>query len=158
MSPKVRPLAESDREAWLPLWQAYLAFYEEQLDDAVTDQTFTRLAAREQGMFAFVAELDGTLVGFVHCVEHPATWSSAGYCYLEDLFVAPSLRKGGVGSLLIESVYAEADRRSLERVYWHTHNTNKVARSLYERIGEDSGFLMYQRPYSCSAEAPAVIR
>lgn len=146
MSPSLRPLAESDRQAWNPLWQAYLAFYEEQLDDVVTDQTFARLAAREQGMFAFVAELDGNLVGFVHCVEHPATWSSAGYCYLEDLFVDPSLRKGGIGSALIEAVYAEADRRGLERVYWHTHHTNAAARSLYEQIGEDSGFLMYQRP------------
>ncbi|WP_432012206.1 hypothetical protein [Streptomyces cucumeris] len=36
---EVRPLASADREAWEPLWQAYLDFYEQALPTEVTDLT-----------------------------------------------------------------------------------------------------------------------
>ena len=32
----IRPLAESDRDDWLPLWLAYLEFYETELGDEQT--------------------------------------------------------------------------------------------------------------------------
>jgi len=60
----------------------------------------------------------------VHLLFHPSTWSATSYCYLEDLFVSPSVRGGGVGCALIEATYDEADRQGAERVYWLTAHDN----------------------------------
>jgi GNAT superfamily N-acetyltransferase len=49
------------------------------------------------------------------------------------------------GGKLIEAVYAEAKLRGCSRVYWLTHETNKDAMLLYDRIGARSGFVQYRK-------------
>lgn len=143
----IRPLNPADRAQWDPLWAGYLAFYESQLDPAVTDVAFARLNDPKEPMFAFVAEDEAThkLLGFVHCVIHRGTWSIGNFCYLEDLFTAPQARKRGVGRALIEAVYKRADELGCERVYWLTHETNATARKLYDQVAEHRGFIQYRR-------------
>src|SRR5690242_9638336 len=97
----IRPLRPEDRDRWQPLWDGYLTFYEEDLDPAVTDDVFARLASGDGDLAGFVADDDGELVGLVHTVTHPSTWSVDRYVYLEDLFVAPDARRGGIGRALI---------------------------------------------------------
>ncbi|HEU0317849.1 MAG TPA: GNAT family N-acetyltransferase, partial [Solirubrobacteraceae bacterium] len=67
------------------------------------------------------------------------------YCYLEDLFVARAARGGGAGRALIEAVYAAADARGADRVYWHTQEFNAPARSLYDTVGRRTSFIVYTR-------------
>lgn len=142
----IRSLAREDETEWRPLWRGYLDFYKTRLDEATTAATFQRLL--EDGrFFCLVAEGDGGLQGFVHCIIHPATWSTRDYCYLEDLFVKAEKRGGGVGRALIEAVYAEAKRRGLDRVYWLTHETNTVARALYDKLASFDGFVQYRRKF-----------
>jgi GNAT superfamily N-acetyltransferase len=144
--PIVRPLAAADRAQWDALWDGYLRFYESALDPAVTDATFARLIEPDvSNMFAFVAEEAGELLGFTHCVLHPATWTEGHYCYLEDLFVAPHARGKGVGEALIRAVYDRANQLQCARVYWHTHESNKTAQALYDRVAIKSGFIVYRR-------------
>jgi GNAT superfamily N-acetyltransferase len=141
----IRELTLADRDAWEPLWQGYLRFYEEDLADDVSDDVFGRLARREDAMAGWVAEADGVdgLAGLVHVVVHPSTWSVDHVVYLEDLFVAPEARGTGLGRALIEQVYAYAGERG---VYWQTQATNTTARALYDRIGRHSGAVIYERP------------
>lgn len=141
-----RFLQAADEAAWRPLWEGYLDFYKSSLDEATTAATFRRLLEDER-FFAIVGEREGALVGFVHCVVHPATWSVRDYCYLEDLFTAPSERGKGVGRALIEAVYAEAERRCLDRVYWLTHEQNVTARRLYDKLASFGGFVQYRRKF-----------
>jgi ribosomal protein S18 acetylase RimI-like enzyme len=140
----IRPLIAADEKAWRPLWQGYLDFYETHLDEPTTAATFRRLTGDRQ-FFSFAAERDTSLIGFVHCVVHPATWSVRDYCYLEDLFVAPDARGSGAGRLLIEAVYDEAAQRKLDRVYWLTHESNASARGLYDKLASNDGFVQYRR-------------
>jgi GNAT superfamily N-acetyltransferase len=142
----VRALEERDREAWRPLWDGYNAFYRNAPSDKVTEATFSRLCARADG-FIGLAALDGDdqLVGIAHAVLHPSTWTTATYCYLEDLFVASRARGGDAGRALIEAVYAEADARGAVRVYWHTQQYNAPARSLYDEVGRPTSFVVYER-------------
>ena len=140
----VRSLAAADRAQWAPLWYGYLEFYESTLDPLVTEATFARLIDSDEPMFAFVAEDAGALAGFVHCVLHRGTWAIENFCYLEDLFVAPSARGQGVGRALIEAVYARADALQCARVYWLTHESNP-ARKLYDSVASHRGFIQYRR-------------
>ena len=140
----IRPLEERDEAAWRRLWGGYLDFYKTVLSSADIDGLFQRLLAGAPH-FAFVAEMRGDIVGFVHALPHASTWSPQGYCYLEDLFVDQAARGAGAGRALIEAVYAEADRRGLSRVYWHTENGNQTARQLYDRLASLSDFVQYRR-------------
>lgn len=142
---EVRDVTSTDRAQWEPLWAGYLAFYETALDPAVTATTWARLNDPAEPMFALVAEdASGKLIGFVHCVLHRGTWSIGDFCYLEDLFVAPSARGAGAGRALIEAVYARADALGCGRVYWLTHENNP-ARKLYDQVARNLGFVQYRR-------------
>ena len=140
----VRRIRPGDEAAWHRLWKAYLDFYKKtDLPEGHAGKLFQGLIAGEP-YFAFVAEQDGKLVGFVHGLPHPSTGSATGYCYLEDLFVDASARGSGAGRALIGAVYDEAKRRGLSRVYWHTEEGNETARKLYDKVATLSDFVHYR--------------
>jgi GNAT superfamily N-acetyltransferase len=141
----IRPVVVADRDNWLPLWKGYLHFYREDLPDEVTDYTFTRLCSLREGMFGFVADSGGELIGIVNALVHPSTWSTTSYCYLEDLFVSPAARGTGAAKMLIEAVSAEAGARRASHVYWHTQEFNGAARSLYDQVARLTSMRVYER-------------
>nr|WP_243847591.1 GNAT family N-acetyltransferase [Microbacterium ulmi] len=130
----------------MPLWQGYVDFYEAAVADDVTDATFARLVAAEALHGAVARDADGRAVGIVHWLFHPATWTTSTYCYLEDLFVAPEVRGGGVGRALIAHVRERAAASGSSKVYWLTDESNATARGLYDRVATRTGFLHYQIP------------
>jgi GNAT superfamily N-acetyltransferase len=141
----VRRLEDRDRKRWLELWAGYLHFYRAELSDEVTELTFVRLRDGADGLLGLVAtDGDGRLVGFAHLVFHPSTWSSTGYCYLEDLYVDRSARGGGVSRALFEATYAEARARGADKTYWHTQQFNGAARSLYDKVGHLTSYVVYE--------------
>lgn len=142
---RVRPLEERDRAAWQPLWEAYLDFYASPGVASGSDALFARLVAREDGLAGFVAERGGALVGIAHGVLHASTWHRGPACYLEDLFVAPTVRGGGVGRALIEAVTAWGVAAGAERVYWITQTGNARARELYDSLAHVEPFVLYER-------------
>lgn len=142
----VRPLAARDEQRWRELFEAYGTFYEASVPDTVVALTWRRLLAGEDGMAGLVAvdEADRP-IGLAHLVFHRSTWTETWYCYLEDLFVDPGIRRAGVGRALIDATYAEATRRGATRTYWATQETNKTARRLYDSVGVLTEFVQYRR-------------
>jgi GNAT superfamily N-acetyltransferase len=145
VNPTVRPLEPRDFDAWLPLWDGYNSFYRNEVTAEVTENTFRRLHEGADGFFGLVAEHAGGLVGMAHAIFHPSTWTTRSYCYLEDLFVARPHRGSGAARALIEALYAEADRRGADSVYWHTQSYNAPARSLYDQVARPTSFVVYER-------------
>ena len=146
MSTRVRRLEAGDRAEWLELFRAYIAFYRAAVPDQVVDLTWQRLMGALPDMVGLAAvDADGRLVGIAHVVFHPSTWAVTGYAYLEDLFVAPSVRGQGVGRALIEAVYGTADARGASRVYWVTEEDNATARRLYDGVATRAPFVQYRR-------------
>jgi GNAT superfamily N-acetyltransferase len=144
---RVRRLRDGDRGRWQALWSGYLSFYRAHLTEAVTETTFVRLRDGEQGLLGLVAvDGDDTPIGLAHLVFHPSTWSGAGYCYLEDLYVDPARRGSPIARTLIEAVYAQARERGADRVYWHTQQYNGAARSLYDTVAHPTSFVVYEHP------------
>lgn len=144
----VRPAQPDDFEGWKPLWDGYNAFYGREgataLPAEMTALTWQRFFDPYEPMFALVAEEPGgRLLGLVHYLLHRTTIRVGPNCYLQDLFTAAEARGRGVGRALIEGVYEDARRRGVQRVYWHTQNTNTTARALYDRVGVNPGFMVY---------------
>jgi GNAT superfamily N-acetyltransferase len=141
----IRPVTSTDREQWSGLWKAYLRFYRQHLQLEVTDRTFSRLVDPGAQPLGLVAERGNTLVGLAHYLFHPTTWSLHDSCYLEDLYVDPSARGGGVGRALIHAVYGEADKVNAQTVYWMTQEFNAEGRALYDTLAHRTSFIRYER-------------
>lgn len=141
-----RSLGAEDYAAWLPLWQGYQAFYLVSIPPATTQITWARLLDPAEPMNGGIAvDEGGAALGIVHHIRHRSCWTVGDYCYLQDLFVAEEARGHGVGRGLIEYVYATAKAAGCSRVYWLTHEANREAMLLYERIAERSGFVQYRK-------------
>jgi GNAT superfamily N-acetyltransferase len=148
MNLNIRELKETDKDRWLELWAGYLEFYKSNLSPEQTDFTWKRLINNEQKMHGFVAENENGVIGFTHCLFRPSTWTETDYCYLEDLFVDPSIRGKGVGRALMNRVVELAKEKNSKRVYWTTQEFNKTARVLYDSIASVSEFVQYRLPLS----------
>lgn len=142
----IRPVTADDHDVWLPLWNAYLTFYQTSLAEAVTQSTWQRLLDSAEPTNAALAWQDGKAVGMVHFIYHRSNWSVSNACYLQDLLVVPEQRGTGVGRKLIEYVYATAKRDGADKVHWLTHETNATAIQLYERIAERPGYIQFRKP------------
>ncbi|MDD2058905.1 GNAT family N-acetyltransferase [Pseudomonas sp. GD03860] len=140
----VRAVQAGDYPQWLDLWLAYQDFYQVSLGEAVSQATFKRFLDPDEPMVAAVAVHNGEVVGMVNAVLHRSTWSEADFCYLEDLYVAPSVRGAGAGKSLIEWVQAFARQHQCGRLYWHTHHSNKRAQKLYDWVAQNSGCIEYR--------------
>jgi len=141
----VQPLGPGDRDAWLPLWRGYQRFYRVDIADAVTDETWRRLLDPAEPMRGFLFRDGGRALGLVHWIRHRSTWTTGDYAYLQDLFVDDDARGRGAGRRLIGRVEAEARAAGCSRLYWLTHESNRDAMHLYDRVAERSGFVQYRK-------------
>lgn len=141
---RVRALERGDRTRWEPLWRAYLVFYRAQWSDEVADATFARIFDPLEPVHALVADRSGELIGLTHYLFQRSTWLLNPQCYLQDLYTSEAARGSGVGRALIAAVAAAAKEAGAARVYWHTHESNAVARGLYDAVAVNTGFIQYR--------------
>jgi GNAT superfamily N-acetyltransferase len=64
-----------------------------------------------------------------------SVWRAAPDAWIEDLFVRPDARRGGVGAALLELAIQTAADRGAKRVELDTNEANAAALALYERHG-----------------------
>lgn len=145
----IRPIAHADYDQWLVLWHGYNAFYGRSGDTAlsndITEITWNRFFDESEPVHALVAESDGKILGLTHFLFHRSTTAINPVCYLQDLFTDDSVRGKGIGKALINSVYEKAKGAGSSRVYWLTHKTNTAAINLYDKVAENSGFIVYRK-------------
>lgn len=142
--PFVAPLAAEDQPRWHVLARGYKAFYETPLPDAAYDTAWRRIRAGD-GIHALGVRLDGELVAIAHFLFHGNTWS-ADVCYLQDLYVDEAFRGRGAARALIDAVAQRAREQQASRLYWLTHNSNSIARALYDSVAVNHGFIRYDHP------------
>ena len=135
----------ADKAGWLPLWQAYLDFYNHPLTDEMTDLTFARFLDEEESMFMMVAHQDGVVAGFATFILHRSTWAPGSYCYLEDLYVDAAVRGRGIARGLIAAVGEAGKAKGAERLYWITEASNTTAQALYDKVASRTDFIQFRR-------------
>lgn len=94
-------------------------------------------------MHAIVAENGVEVVGIANYLIHESTSALKPVCYLQDLFVDPAARGGGVGRQLIDWLIEEMKAQGWSRLYWNTKENNYRARALYDSYAPHSGFVRY---------------
>jgi GNAT superfamily N-acetyltransferase len=156
----IAPLAPTDRADWERLFRGYIAFYERDEPPAMYERAWAAFMAGDR-LHALGARLraegpsttpsarspspvpgEEKLVGITHFFVHPST-SGPDVCYLQDLFTDAAARGQGAGRALIGAVADWARGQGCGRLYWLTHQSNDVARALYDKVAVNRGFIRY---------------
>lgn len=126
----------ADLPALLPMMRAYCDFYEVDPPDsqlvALAGALIDNPAEGEQ----LVARGEqGDPVGFATIYWTWQTLYAARVGVLNDLFVDPSARGGGVGRTLIERCLQRCRERGAAKLVWETAPDNATSQRLYDGIG-----------------------
>ena len=89
--------------------------------------------------------VDQELVGLAHCSFTNSTWNNTPDLYLEDLFVAQTARRQGIGEFLIEGCAQFGKERGANRLHWQTHRDNETAQSVYKKLATKSEFAIFEK-------------
>jgi GNAT superfamily N-acetyltransferase len=108
---EIKAIDNNDFDIWLPLWKGYQRFYEVDIPESESLNTWARFLDPVEPMHATRAMVGDQALGLAHSIYHRSSWTTEDYCYLRDLFVAPDARGNGIGRALIEHVYDDAKRR-----------------------------------------------
>jgi GNAT superfamily N-acetyltransferase len=136
MTATIRPARPGDEDDILRLIHE-LAGYEREPEavQATADDLRGHLFADDPRVFAHVAEQDGRVVGIAVWFLNFSTWTGRHGIYLEDLYVDPTVRGGGVGHALVRALAAEAAARGYARIEWAVLDWNTSAKDFYRSLG-----------------------
>jgi GNAT superfamily N-acetyltransferase len=113
-----------------------LAEYERAPDEChlTADQLRTALFCASPALFGHVAELDGAVVGCALWFRNFSTWHGTHGIYLEDLYVQPAARGGGLGKALLTALAEECVARGYARLEWWVLDWNEPAIGFYKSL------------------------
>jgi GNAT superfamily N-acetyltransferase len=135
---EIRPARREDVRALLQMFRE-LAVYENLEHILVADE-----ALLEQALFgprpaaeALIADRAGEPAGYAVYFPTFSTFLAKEGIWLEDVFVRPSQRRGGIGRALVVAVAAAAVARGAERMEWSALRWNELALGFYASLGAE---------------------
>ncbi len=132
----IRPATPSDA-AIIHGFIRELAEYEKLLHavEASEGDTAAALFGPQPKVFCDIAEIDGEPVGFALWFYTFSTFRGRHGIYLEDLYVRPTVRGGGVGKALLASLARRCRDEGLARLEWAVLDWNAPAIGFYDSLG-----------------------
>jgi GNAT superfamily N-acetyltransferase len=132
----IRAAAPADVPVVLELVRE-LAEYEREPDAVVATEAdlHAALFGPDPSAGCQVAELDGAVVGFALWYRSFSTWQGRPGLWLEDLFVRPEARGGGLGRELLRSLAQVCVDRGWTRFEWWVLDWNTPAQGFYRSLG-----------------------
>jgi GNAT superfamily N-acetyltransferase len=116
-----------------------------------TPQTLARDGFGKDPQFAaLIAEQAGKPVGFALYTFNYSVWTAARGIFIEDIWVVPEQRRGGVARALMVALAKECVARGYRRIDLNVLDWNP-ARGFYEKIG--FRWIKNWLPYRLSGEA-----
>ncbi|MGQ4878688.1 GNAT family N-acetyltransferase [Billgrantia sp. LNSP4103-1] len=141
----VRPATPNDLDPLSELLDGYRRFYR-QAPDVQAARRFLEARLEQGDSYLLVHEgPKGELQGFVQLYPLLSTVRLAPLWLLNDLFVAPEARRGGVGRALMSAARELAEAHGVGHLKLATEIDNRTAQALYESLGwqRDTTFYHY---------------
>jgi GNAT superfamily N-acetyltransferase len=134
--PRIREARPEDVPLLLALF-GELAEYEHLQDQlrATPERLRHALFGERPAAEALIAEVDGQPAGYALYFPTFSTFLAIQGIWLEDLFVRPEHRRGGVGRALLAAVAAVLRERGGERLEWSALDWNELALGFYRGLG-----------------------
>src|SRR6187549_1754002 len=131
MNVKIRKAEASDMDAIHKL-VCELAEYEHGLHRVTTTPESYRKDFAEKVFDAYVAEVDGEILGMALYYMNFSTWRGK-MMYLEDFIVKESMRGHGIGARLFDAFLEEAKRQVCTMAKWQVLDWNEPAIHFYKK-------------------------
>ncbi|MEX2494081.1 MAG: GNAT family N-acetyltransferase [Nitrospirales bacterium] len=140
----VRQAVLSDLDELVPLFDSYRQFYGRE-SDVVGAREFLLSRYNHGESVLFIAQKGEETVGFVQLYPSFSSVSLARTFILNDLFVSPWARRGGVAKNLISAAIEFAGSLGAIRMTLSTAVTNAAAQALYKSSGwqRDEQYYVY---------------
>jgi GNAT superfamily N-acetyltransferase len=136
--PAIRPVTAADLDELLPLMRGYCEFYgTEPSDEALMELSRWLLDHPEDGVQTIARDDDDRAVGFATTYWTWRTMHAARIAVLEDVFVSPDARGGGVAGALIDDARERAREHGAVQLDWQTAKTNDRAQRAYAALGAE---------------------
>ena len=133
---EIAPAVAADVPELAGLFDAYRVFYKAASMPAESETFVRGLISYGHTRFFLAREAKGApALGFVHLMPSINTVAMRPIWLLEDLYVAPSGRRRGVASALMQHAETFARKTGAERLTLATAHDNHRAQSLYNRLG-----------------------
>jgi GNAT superfamily N-acetyltransferase len=140
----IRQAVLADLDTVAILFDAYRQFYGQASDEAAA-KAFLQARFEHGQSVVLLAESKGQAVGFTQLYPSFSSVSMARVFVLNDLFVAPTARRLGVGEALLTAAADHARQFGAVRLSLTTDVQNLPAQALYESMGwaRDQKFYAY---------------
>jgi GNAT superfamily N-acetyltransferase len=135
--PAVRPVRPEDVPAVVAMVHE-LAAFERSADECHLIEADLRAAlfGPTPALYGHVGlSAAGEVVGFALWFLNFSTWEGSHGIYLEDLYVRPAERGGGVGAALLSTLAQLCVERGYRRLEWWVLDWNADALRFYQRLG-----------------------
>lgn len=134
--PTIRPATEADVELVFDLI-CELATYEKLRHEVVGTPEILRASLFDRGdAEALIVESeDGEVVGYAIFYTSFSTFECRSGIWLEDVYVRPEHRRGGIGLRILEHLAALTLERGHVRLEWVALNWNEPALNFYAKLG-----------------------
>jgi GNAT superfamily N-acetyltransferase len=137
---EIRPAGEADVETVFELI-VELAVYEKAPEKVVGDAELLRRTLFEQGAAEalLIEEADsGEAIGYAIFYVTFSSWECRSGIWLEDVYVKPERRRGGIGRAVMQHLAALALERGHVRFEWVALDWNQPALDFYAGLGAAS--------------------
>jgi len=96
--------------------------------------------------FYIVAEDNGNIIGEIMITYEWSDWRSKNMWWIQSAYVKKPFRKKGVFKKLVKEIRKIADEKEIDIIRLYVHNKNKTAMSVYEKIGMEKNYSVYEFP------------
>lgn len=131
---EIKRAAMGDLDDAAPLFDAYRQFYGQRSDVAAARAFLDERLRRDESVI-FLAVEDSEALGFTQLYPSFSSVSLKRLWVLNDLFVGPTVRRGGVGRRLLDRAREWAIETRAKGLVLATAVDNSKARALYESCG-----------------------
>jgi len=139
----ISKVSQLDLSELLPLMRAYCDFYEvAPRDDRLVAMSRSLIEDPSEGVQLIARTEDGKAVGFATIFWGWSTLDAGRQGLMNDLYVVPDVRGGGVGRALIEHCRGACRKKGVPKLIWETAPDNHTAQRLYDSTGAESSTWM----------------
>ena len=140
----IRKLKPKDKGNWTKLYKGYADFYKVPMNTRILDTLWEWIHDKNHIVDALCFEFEGKIVGIAHYRTMPRPIKGEYIGFLDDLFVEPEFRGQKIAHKLVSQLKSLSKENNWSGIRWITHSSNKIAKSLYDKIANNTGFELYE--------------
>jgi|TARA_B110000259_G_scaffold42258_1_gene48660 ribosomal protein S18 acetylase RimI-like enzyme len=140
----IRKLEQKDKENWAKLYNSYAEFYKVPMNTAILNTLWSWIHDKNHIVNGICFELNGKILGIAHYRTMPRPLKGKNIGFLDDLFVETEFRGQKIAQKLITHLKSLSKSNGWDAIRWTTHSSNKIAKKLYDKIANNTGFDLYE--------------